>query len=130
MKIPPAISRQIEDAIASLAPEPLGHINFDGLRYRALPLFGTIGEVWLLKADGSFWKADSETGVPLEPLPEDLEIIALVAGMKRYEWLGTLLPVRPVEAVDCDICGGSGRLGPGNTILCHGCRALGWRLNS
>jgi hypothetical protein len=42
MRVTAAISRRIEEQIAALAPEPVGHINFEGLKYQALALFGTI----------------------------------------------------------------------------------------
>src|SRR5881394_1429949 len=77
MKIPATLSQRIEDEIANLRPEPLGHINYEGIHYRGLPLFGTIGEVWLLRPDGSFWKVDSDLGVPLQPLPDGLHMMAL-----------------------------------------------------
>jgi len=127
MSVSPIMSRRIEDAIAGLAPEPVGHINFDGIRYHALPLFGTLGEVWLLRSDGSLWKADSETGVPLQPLAEELRTMALVAGVQRYEWLKDLLPSRPTDASECSKCGGLGRLGPNSALFCHVCGGLGWR---
>jgi hypothetical protein len=123
MKITPTTSRRIEEAIAALAPETVGDINLEGTRYQALPLFGTLGEVWLLRADGSLWRADSESDQPLEPLPEDLHTAALVAGAERYSWLADLLPVRPAGAVDCTSCRGRGWLGP---YFCDGCGALGW----
>jgi hypothetical protein len=127
MKVPLVISRRIEDEIASLTPEPVGHINFEALKYHALPLIGTIGEVWLLRADGSLWRADSDAGLTLEPLPESLHTFALVAGMERYEWLVGLLPLRPTNAVDCTVCQRRGRLGPDNARFCPACNGLGWR---
>jgi hypothetical protein len=126
MSIPPATSRRIEDAIADLVPEPVGHINFEGLLHRALPLFGTIGEVWLLRADGSLWRADSDAGLALEPLPQSLRTMALVAGAQRYTWLRDLLPSRPADAIDCTSCGGVGRLGSERAVFCDACGALGW----
>jgi hypothetical protein len=127
MQISPLMSRRIEEEIAALAPQPIGHINFDGLRYHALPLFGTLGEVWLLRPDGSIWRADSETDLPIEPLPVSLHTIAIVAGTRRYEWLADLLPKRPAGAVDCTECRGLGRIGPRGALFCHTCGALGWR---
>jgi hypothetical protein len=127
MKIPPAMSKRIEEEVAKLLPEPIGHINYEGIRHRGLPLFGTIGEVWLLRADGSFWKVDSDFGRELEPLPENLQTIALAAGKERYPWLADLLPSRPDIAITCSDCGGRGRFGPGNILYCHSCGALGWR---
>jgi hypothetical protein len=121
------VSQQIDEAIAGLSVEPIGHINFDGQRYAALPLFGTLGEVWLLRPDGSLWRADSETGSRFEPLPVHLHTTALVAGLQRYPWLKQLLPQRPANASSCNSCGGQGRIGPENTLFCHICGALGWR---
>lgn len=127
MKVSDEISAAIRKAIAALAPEPVGHINFEGIRYQALPLYGGIGEVWLLRPDGSFWRADSDAGLELERLPEELQINALVAGAERYPWLASLLPDRPIDAALCTVCGGTGRIGsPGNTAYCFGCHSLGW----
>ena len=126
MKVPPSLSERIQDEIARLAPEPCGHINYEGIRYQALPLFGTIGEVWLLRADGSLWRADSDSGVALEPLPENLHVTALVAGTARYPWLRDLTPSRPAEATTCTECGGCGRMAPDNALFCSSCGALGW----
>lgn len=127
MSIPPNISHRIERAIGMLEPEPLGHVNYEGRRHRALPLFGTVGEVWLLRPDGTLWRADSDAGLPLEPLPAELHTMALVAGSLRYPWLGALLPVRPLGAIECGTCDGAGRLGATKTVFCNTCGALGWR---
>lgn len=128
MKVPPSIANRIEEEVAKLSPETVGHMNYEGIHYGALPLFGTLGEVWLLRADGTLWKADSDFGVPLTPLPENLHTIALVAGAERYSWLKDLLPQRPAEAFICRECGGRGKTGPGNALFCRSCNALGWRL--
>jgi hypothetical protein len=56
MNLSTSIAEHIEEAIARLAPEPQGHINYEGVLHHALPLFGTIGEVWLLRPDGSLWR--------------------------------------------------------------------------
>ena len=128
MKVPSPVSDRIEAAIAELAPQSLGHINYEGIRYQALPLFGTIGEVWLLRPDGSLWKADSDLGIALQPLPESLHTLALVAGAERYPWLAELLPPRPLGATSCDNCAGAGRTDSDVTSLCYRSGALGWRL--
>jgi hypothetical protein len=127
MQIYPQLSARIQDEILRLRPEPVGHINYEGIQYNALPLFGTIGEVWLLRSDGSLWRADSDSGMNLEPLPEGLHTIALVVGSARYPWLRELLPARPERAITCIECGGRGRIGPGDAVFCHACSALGWR---
>src|SRR4051812_6039960 len=124
VRIPPALAKRIEDEIAALVPEPVGHISYEAIRYQALPLFGTLGAVWLLRSDGSLWTVDSDSGAPFEPLAEGWHTIALVAGTGRYPWLGELLPTRPVSAVSCGDCGGSGRIGH-QRLFCHSCSALG-----
>ena len=120
----------MEDEIRNLRPEPLGHVNYEGIRHKALPLFGTIGQVWLFRVDQTFWRADADSGLALEPLPENLHTTALVAGTERYPWLRDLIPNRPESAIDCDECGGRGRIGPGDAIFCYACGALGWRAHS
>lgn len=130
MTISPGLSQRIEHEISMLKPEPIGHINYEGVLYRGLPVLGTIGEVWLLRADGSLWRVDSDFGLPLKPLPERLRTMALVAGTERYPWLQELLPTRPLEAVDCNVCQGRGRIqhssAVGSGVFCDACGALGW----
>ena len=126
MRVPPKISERIQQEIAALADEPIGHINYEGIRFNALPVWGTIGEVWLLRSDGSFWTVDSDAGVPLAPLRDDMHTTALVAAVGRYPWLQELLPSRPTGAIDCGECGGTGRIGPRGARFCPSCNALGW----
>jgi hypothetical protein len=130
MTISPGLSQRIEREISMLKPEPIGHINYEGVLYRGLPVLGTIGEVWLLRADGSLWRVDSDLGLPLEPLPERLRTMALVAGTERYPWLHEMLPSRPPDAVDCSVCQGQGRIRSSSAseagLFCDSCDALGW----
>lgn len=119
-------ARRVADAIERLEPEPLGQVNYEGIAHRALPLLGTLGEVWLLRPDGSLWRSDADSGLPFEPLPARLHTVAIVAGARRYPWLRHALPARPRAADDCAVCGGTGTLGAGNQALCHACGALGW----
>ena|SRR5215471_17465581 len=126
MKLRSTLASRIEAEIARLAPEAIGHVDYEGKRYHALPVFGTIGEVWLLRSDGSLWKVDSDSGLELQPLPEALHTTALVSGAERYPWLGELLPRRPPDAIECASCGGLGRIGPAGAIFCPRCDALGW----
>jgi hypothetical protein len=127
--VSPELSERITAAIAGLSPEPLGHVNYEGIRYGGLPVFGTIGEVWLLRPDGSFWRVDSDCGLALEPLPSRLHTTAVVAGTERYPWLRELIPPRPADAVPCSQCQGEGRIFLRNGdeyFYCDACGALGW----
>jgi hypothetical protein len=127
IEVSTALSRRISEEIRSLTPEPIGHINYEGIRYQALPLFGTIGQTWLLRPDGTLWRSDSELGLELEPLPTNLWNQALMAGSERYSWLGEVLPARPADAQDCDVCDGLGRSPFRYDLLCASCGGLGWR---
>jgi hypothetical protein len=91
---------------------------------------GTIGSVWLMRPDGSLWDVDDDFGKPLQPLPKDLHVMALVAGTERHEWLVELIPPRPADALDCITCHGRGRIcaNPESNgfAYCPTCCALGW----
>jgi hypothetical protein len=66
----------------------------------------------------------------LQPLADQFQSTALVAGVERHPWLSELLPARPAEARDCRDCSGRGRLlvgeDPNNFVYCPACGALGW----
>jgi hypothetical protein len=96
------------------------HIDHEAARYGGIALMGTIGAIWLLRPDGTFWDVDDDFGKPLTPLPEDNHLIALVWGKERYPWLSELLPPRPADAVTCGNCRGL-------PVMCPECRGLGWR---
>jgi hypothetical protein len=99
-------------------------IDEEARGHGAVALMGTIGTIWMLRPDGTFWDADADWGKPLTPLPDELHITALVAGTERFSWLGELLPEKPMEAHDCPLCEGSGYIA-GN-VYCPNCHALGW----
>lgn len=128
MKLPPAIRDRIEHEITISAAAAEGHIDHEAASNGGIALFGTIGEVWLLRPDGSLWRVDSDYGLPLEALPADLATVAVVAGAKRYPWLHELLPPRPPSAVVCPECAGRGKIGPEDAYFCHRCSALGWTM--
>lgn len=121
-----ALVDKIQHATAAAAMAPKGHIDQEAASNNGLALFGTIGEVWLLHPDGSLWRVDSDFGLPLEPLPEELHTIAIVAGVQRYPWLAELLPPRPAGAIACTECAGTGKVGPGSCYFCRRCSGLGW----
>lgn len=122
----------MEKAIADLEPRHLGHINYEGVRYNALPLYGTLGQVWLLRTDGTFWMADSDFGLELQPLPEKAHVSALVYGAERYPFLRPLIPIRPADAASCTACAAEGLvvlesvIPAGAKTACCECHGLGW----
>jgi hypothetical protein len=125
MSLPSHISDRIRDAISSAGGGP---IDKEARLHDAIALMGTIGAIWMLRADGSFWFADADSGTLLTPLPDQARTTALVAGSRRFPWLSELLPTRPVGAEPCPTCAGTGFLGGGPTsgAFCARCSALGW----
>lgn len=109
-------------------------IDIEARAHDALALMGTIGSTWLLRPDGTLWDTDEDLETSLTPLPEELHVVALVAGAERYPWLQDLLPKRPGGAVECSTCAGRGRVGYADAadsdrgVFCPACRALGWVL--
>jgi hypothetical protein len=131
MKLPEHIAARIAETIASLPPERSYHIDWEAKQHGAIALMGTIGSTWLLRPDGSLLDVDSDFGKPLQPLPEDLHVTAIVAGCERYPWLRELLPARPDDAIDCPQCLGRGQLHASGAedqhgVFCPACQALGW----
>ena len=130
MRIPFDIEQRIEKTIAELSPRWWGHANYEGVTHHALPLMGTIGEVWMLRPDGTFWRSDVDAGLELEALPEEFHTLALVYGVGTFPRLQRLLPTRRSDAGDCSKCKGAGRFLTSQAsfgfMLCHACHGLGW----
>lgn len=128
--LPAHIVRRIEYIVEGKGGFP---IDEEARQHGAIALMGTIGTIWMLRPDGTFWDADADWGKPLQPLEDRLHLMALAVGTERYPWLAELLPPRPADAIDCGSCGGSGSVGvgapPGGGFLCQACDALGWRRN-
>ena len=111
-------------------PKASFHVDNECARYGGISLDATIGSIWLLRPDGSFWDVDDDSGKPLQPLAEQWQLTALVAGAERHHWLRELVPQRPPGAGDCPGCGGAGKLRTGSDaehfVYCPACQALGW----
>ena len=124
--LPVNVKERIERCVAG---DEGNHLHWDDLarEHGAIGLFGTIGLIWCLRPDGTFWQIDNDFGLPTEPLPKELETCAIVYGVERYPWLGELLPIRPVAATACSVCDGRGRFSiTVGIVLCSACRGLGW----
>ena len=131
MDLPADIATRIAELVASTSPVG-GHIDNEAARYGGVALMGTIGAVWLLRPDGTFWDVDDDSGRPLTPLPPEWHLAALACGSERFPWLATLIPPRPVGAVICTTCEGRGTLGgrgrDGDSgFFCPVCYARGWK---
>ena len=121
--LPQAIATRIEAYLRGEEGEELG-IDKEARSHGALALMGTIGMIWGLRPDGTFWMFDEDFEVDLAPLPADCETQALVWGARRFPWLAELLPVRGSCNGDCTGCRGSGFLSA--TWMCPRCDGLGW----
>ncbi|HEY2404670.1 MAG TPA: hypothetical protein VGI10_01640 [Polyangiaceae bacterium] len=127
MDLPAHIADRIRTFVATTGKDGM-HVDNEAARYGGISLMGTIGATWLMRPDGSLWDVDDDFGKPLQPLPQQFHVTALVAGSERHEWLAELLPQRPSKALDCTTCAGHGHIllksepGP----YCSRCNALGW----
>ena len=116
------VKERVERCVAG-AEGPSFPIDDEARSHGAIALMGTIGIIWGLRPDGSFWQFDADFDVQLSPLPEEQELEALVWGAERHPWLSELLPVRPGNAAPCSFCQGKAKFG---VFLCPTCRGLGW----
>src|SRR5687767_6230403 len=109
MQLPAHIAERIRNWVAVTPKESL-HVDEEAARHGGISLLGTIGATWLLRPDGTFWDVDDDFGKPLQPLADQFQSTALVAGAERHPWLSELLPARPPETRDCRDCSGRGRI--------------------
>lgn len=124
MHLPHHIVERVEAWVRDM-PKASFHSDHEAAKYGGISLMGTIGGIWLMRPDGTFWEVDDDFGLPLKQLEKDLHIIALSIGARRHPWLAELLPRRPPNASDCSICKGSGVFNNGAAYCAH-CQALGW----
>jgi adenylate kinase family enzyme len=99
-------------------------------------LCATIGSAGFLRPDGSVWVNEVENwGRPEEPREIWREAHPperwgwLVLGRRHFPAVARLLPPRPLAAMDCETCSGSGsanRNPDGHGRICSECWGLGW----
>lgn len=120
------VKQHIERCIAGLEG-PGFAIDEEARSHGAIALMGTIGVIWGLRSDGTFWQFDEDFGLAFAPLPQEQETIALAYGAKRHSWLREALPVRPAAAIACQSCQGraSFPIDVGER-MCPSCSGLGW----
>lgn len=125
--LPPAIAARIEQCVQG-REGPNTAIDQEARTHGTVALMTSVGMNWGLRPDGTFWMFDADFEVPLEPLPADCEMQALVWGACRFPWLSDLVPVRPAGVPDCTSCAGTGFRSA--TWMCPRCEGLGWSRES
>ena len=130
MHLPTEIVARIEQILAATSKVG-GHIDNEAARHGGIALMGTIGAVWILRPDGSFWESDDEINQTLVPLSLEWQHAALACGATRFEWIAPLVPQRPVSAITCLTCQGVGKIfvagsDAGSGVFCPACFARGW----
>lgn len=131
MKIGPESLALIEAALSDYLKRPVWDDAEFAAQHQAVPLYaGWIGTTYLTTS-GEFWFRNCEYDPPHieNDLNESSKIVALVVAAERHPALVRLLPPRPATAIDCDACGGGGRItfGTVSNIICGECSGLGWR---
>ena len=94
------------------------------------PLVGSIGLDTAVTADGRIWiQVDdlSETNPSPWRLATERERTSILVSAQMRYWpeLALLLPLRPLDAIDCSGCNGTGYL-HADIIWCSSCGCLGW----
>lgn len=131
LDVTPSLSAEIQRLIAGLVDdegEP-EYIRIIATRTNALPLYRGWTEVVLLAPDGRVVVYDHELlDAPIErALDHAYLMAALVEGSRAFPLLASLVPVRPADALECDACGGSGKLPEpiSSRVICK-CGGIGW----
>jgi len=130
MMLPAYVVERIQTIVATTEPVGGGHIDNEAAKYGGVALMGTIGAVWLLRPDGTFWDVDDDFGRPIAPLAPEWHHAAIVCGARRYPWLAELIPPPPAGALPCATCNSHGLIpvqGSSDGVFCSECHARGWR---
>ena len=97
----------------------------------ALYLFGTLGQEAILRGNGAVWVRiddmweDEVSGVnEWRPAEEGERHASLVIASKRMPEVRSLLPSRPMNAMDCARCSATGWVL--DQVICPDCDGLGW----
>ena len=127
------LSEWLEEAINSYcgeASEEPPYLKRLAAQWHALPVMIGWTEFWGVKPNGEVWVVATE-GDEKPQVESDARMrrMALFQGTKKYPKLKPLVPSRPLDAVACSHCGGSGRVDvPGvepGVVICY-CGGLGW----
>ena len=113
------------DRFAEEVPEELSWQVSYVREHRALPLYVGWTETAAIRSDGELvrWSTEDWPG-SFEP-SDTWEKVALVKGAERYPVLRRLIPARPADARDCEMCKGTGRFPQQPEIVCR-CGGVGW----
>lgn len=94
---------------------------------KCLGLIGSIGLDSAIAENGTFFvHLGMEDDASWQPATPQERLWLIVCVQRRlYPEFSVLLPLRPITAVDCSECSGSGFIYR-NTVVCSSCSALGW----
>jgi hypothetical protein len=98
-------------------------------RLRAWPVYGDLGGVLLVAADGAVHYQEHNT-MEARPEPDPRwRSLAWAAAAELVPELRPLLPKQPAGVPECPACGGTGRVQVTRhtPAWCGGCWGLGWR---
>ncbi|MDC3979814.1 hypothetical protein [Polyangium jinanense] len=98
----------------------------------ALPVYADMGGALLITTEGDVlivstnqvWDRNAKWETEADP---QWRLLARIAASERYPQLSFLRPTRPVSAVDCEACNGTGSVEfSGCAARCGGCWSTGW----
>ena len=89
-------------------------------------IYGDMGGYVLITPDNRLLECDPERDGVIRPLGDlKFHLIALVSISLKHPEFRALPPIRPPQAEDCAVCGGSGTV-TAHRIPCGTCLGLGW----
>ena len=116
----------IRRLIAAYRPHP----SQPGLREIAtksnsLPVYSDVVGDLFITPDGDVLIADGNDRQLSVELRHEWRMLAFVYASRRYPELASLLPLRPVGTLACELCAGRGFVTE-HEVLCGKCSGLGW----
>ena len=123
--IDPEVSESIRRLSKSAAvSEPDESSREAAARTGGVPVYADLGGVLVVAPDGAVLRFDPEADEVSVVNDERWRMLALQSGAQKFSELESLRPRRPLSAVVCQLCSGSGVVAV--DIRCGECFGLGW----
>jgi len=118
-----SLQQRIRGRLAEYLTNTAAEYRDVACRFEALPVYSDMGGTLFITPSLQILIMRHDEAAVSEECTPEWRLVARVAAAERFPELRQLLPSRPSAALDCSVCGGTGRL---LGARCGSCFGLGW----